>query len=261
MIHINIDPVLWQWGPLTLTWHGIFLTLGVIACYQVALREGRRMGIPRDVFAELMIWLAIFGYLGARLFHVVQFWDQYARQPLKILAFYQGGLTVYGVLFGGIMAAVVYAWRKKIPFWRMIDAFAPGIILGEIVGRVGCTINGDVWGLPTHGAWGLVYDHPAALLPSSLLGMPTVPAPTLLQLWNAGVLALLLVLRRRPLRPGVLFVTAVMLYAVGRFVVNFWQYDPLFLFGLKQAQVVSVGAVLAGTALLLIWRRQAPLRR
>lgn len=257
MININIDPILFRWGPITVGWHGLLLTAGIVIAYQVVVLEGRRKGIHQRYLSELIVWAAILGYIGARLLHVLDRWEVYADQPLRILAVHKGGMALYGTLIGGTIATIAYARWKKLSFWNLADAIALGIPMGEIVGRFGCTINGDVWGIPTNGTWGLVYWHPNASIPAYLLGVPTFPAPTMLQVWNAGLLILLIVLRKRLCLSGTLLLTCLMVYSLGRFIVSIWQHNEPFLFGLKQAQVVALGIISLGILLLLYLRTQA----
>ena len=121
--------------------------------------------------------------------------------------------------------------------WKLLDVLAVAVPLGYVVGRVGCTINGDVWGLPTGGSWGLVYWNSQALIPPELLGVPTFPAPTVLQVWNLGLLVLLLALRRRAFYNGLLFSTYLVGYGACRFIVATWQAGSRYSFGLKFIQL------------------------
>jgi phosphatidylglycerol:prolipoprotein diacylglycerol transferase len=249
MININIDPILFRWGPVALGWHGLWLAAGVVIGSGVFVHEGRRKGVDFGHLDELILWTVILGYVGARLLHVLLYdWETYAAQPVRILAVHEGGLAVYGALIGGTIAMAGYARWRGLSFWHLVDAAALGIPAGVIVGRVGCTIAGDVCGVPTHGAWGLVYWHPRALVPPYLRGVATFPAPSVLQTWNACLLMLLLVLQRREHLPGVLFLTYMIIYSVGRFVVSFWQVEEPLVVGLKATQVVALA--IAGLAIL-----------
>ena len=251
MIHIRIDPVLFQWGDITVGWHGLWLAAGLFVGYQAFVREGLRTGTDRGHLSELFLWMFVVGYLGARLLHVLHHWEVYAAHPASILAVHKGGLRLYGGLIGGTIAMVAYVWYKNLSFWSLADAMAMAIPVGEIVGRVGCTINGDIWGVSTHSSWGLVYWHPNASIPAYLLGVPTFPAPTMLQVWNAGLLILLLVLRKRSYPSGFLFSICMIVYSVGRFIVSIWQPQERFLLGLGQTQIVSLGLIGIGIFLLL----------
>jgi phosphatidylglycerol:prolipoprotein diacylglycerol transferase len=257
MIHIRIDPVLFQWRDVIVGWHGLGLAAGLFVAYQVIVREGRRKGIARHHLDELLCWIAVLGYIGARLLHVLDHWEVYATQPLKILALYEGGVRLYGALVGGMVATIVYARWRNLSFWHLADAVTMGIPASQIVGRVGCVINGDVWGLPTNGSWGLVYWHPDAAIPPRFLGVPTFPAPIVLQVWNVGLLTLLLVLGRRSHIPGSVFSTGLTGYSLGRLIVNVWQPGDPFLFRLKRTQVTSLALIVLGALLLLYVRIQA----
>lgn len=257
MVNINIDPILFRWGAVTIGWHGLWLAAGIFVAYQVFIHEGRTRGIDPDHLIELILWATTVGYIGARLLHVLDRWEVYAAQPLRILAIHEGGMKLYGGLIGATITMVVYSRHKNLSFWSLADAMAVGIPAGEIVGRVGCTMNGDVWGVPTNGSWGLVYWHPNASIPAYLRGIPLFPVPTMLQVWNAGLLILLLVLRKRLRLSGSLFVTCVVVYSIGRFIVSIWQPEEPLLFGLKGTQAVALAVTSLGILLLLYLRTQA----
>jgi phosphatidylglycerol:prolipoprotein diacylglycerol transferase len=254
MVHIGIDPVLLRLGSFVLSWHGLFLTGGIALGAWVFFLQAHRQGIARSHLTEMILWTVIVGYAGARLLQVFLYdWHTYAAQPLRILAINEGGLAVYGGLIGGALAVAIYAHWRRLPFWRLADAVAVAIPLGLIVGRVGCTIAGDVVGTPTHSAWGLVYTHPGSSVPRYLLDVPTFPAPIVMMLGNAALLALLLTLRQRVQRAGDLFLTFLIVYSAGRFVLSFWQVEPALLLDLHPTQLTAL-AVAALAASLLLFR-------
>lgn len=258
-----MDPILFRWRDLAIGWHGLWLAAAVFLAYQVVLHEGRRKGIAPSHLSNLFVWATLAGLVGARLLYVVDHWERYALRPASALAMHRGGLVLYGALAGGAIAAILYARRHDLAFWPLADAIALGIPVGEIVGRVGCTINGDIWGVPTDGSWGLVYRHPGAALPAHLLGVPTFPTPTLLQAWNLGLLVLLLVLRKRSRSvaeaavDGWVFAVCVTVYSVGRGIAGLWQEGEPFLLGLTQMQALSLVFSGVGVALLVYLERRA----
>lgn len=252
MVQIGVDPVLFRLGSFTLTWHGLFLAAGVTLGAWVFFLQTSRRQIARGRFSEMVLWTVVVGYAGARLLQVFLYdWDAYAAQPLSILAVHEGGLAVYGGLIGGALAVAGYARWKRLPFWKLADAVAVGLPLGLIVGRVGCTIAGDVYGVPTHGDWGLVYTHPDCSVPLHLLGVPTFPAPVAMMLGNAGLFVLLLVAQRRVQRPGVLFLAFLLAYSAGRFMLSFWQVEPELVLGFHPTQVTALAVTVAAATLLL----------
>jgi phosphatidylglycerol:prolipoprotein diacylglycerol transferase len=259
MLIIDLDPVLFHWGPIMLTWHGLFLTAGVALGCCIFVQQVRATGLPREPLVELLVWTVIGGYVGARLLHVFVYdWRTYAAQPLRILALHQGGLAWYGALIGGTVAIAAVAHGKKLPFWRLADAAAFGLAAGLIVGRIGCTITGDVCGIPTGGTWGLVYTNPNASVPLYLLDVPSFPAPILMQAANAALLGLLVALQRRPRQTGVIFLIYVIGYSTSRFVISFWQGEQPLLFGLHPTQVVALAIAVSAAGVLAVYRRQTP---
>ena len=254
MVHINIDPILFRWGAITIGWHGLWLMAGLFIAYQVFIHEGQRRGIDPDQLVRLLVWSTIAGFIGARLLHVLQNWETYAAQPARIPMLYEGGIRLYGGLIAGTIVMVVYARSKNLSFWSLADAMAVALPVGEIIARIGCTINGDVWGEATGGSWGLVYWHPNASIPAHLRGVPVFPVPTMIQVWNLGLLILLLVVRKRLHPPGILFSTCMIVYSLGRFIIGICQSQKQVLFGLKQTQLVSLGVISLGILLLLYLR-------
>jgi phosphatidylglycerol:prolipoprotein diacylglycerol transferase len=148
-------------------------------------------------------------------------------------------------------ATFVFARREQLGFWGLMDVVAIAAPLGFAVGRVGCLIEGDVWGVPTDGTWGLVYWHTGTSIPPELLGVPTFPAPVVLQLWNLGLCALLVALRGRAPYDGFLFSTFLAVYGAGRFIVNAQQAGEVLLLGLKFIQIVGLGFMFLGIVFMV----------
>ncbi|GAB4528281.1 MAG: hypothetical protein Kow0063_04340 [Anaerolineae bacterium] len=251
MVNIYLDPILLQWGPITVSWHGLCLVVGIVVSYLVIVREGTRKGFSRPALSKLALWLAVPGLAGARLLYTLEHWHLYAADPLRILALHQGGSTIRGGIVGGVLAAFFYARWTQLSFWKLVDVVAIALPLGSVVGRLGCTINGDVWGMPTDGSWGLVYWHSDAAIPPELLGVPTFPAPTILQLWNLGIFALLLALRGRAAYDGFLATVYLIVYALGRFIISTWQAGEIVLLGLKSTQITALGMLILGLVLMI----------
>jgi len=239
-IVINIDPTILNFGHFMLNWYGIIVMLAIIAAVLVSIRESRRKGISTDTIYSLVPWMLIGGIVGARFFHVIDRWELYAASPLQMFALWQGGLAIWGALAGGGLAAFIFARLKQIPFGSIADTLVPGLLVGQIIGRFACIIDGDAVGGATTLPWGFTYINPAAMVPPGLLGVPVHPYPVYDQLWNLVGLAIALKLRRHLKTDGLLFFIYLSIYAVGRFVFTFVRQEKIWFWGLQEAQVIAI---------------------
>lgn len=237
---IDIDPVITHVGPLALTWYGLFVALAIFAGLFVALREARRKGLRMDEVESLAIWVVLGGFIGARSFHVIDRWDDYSWRPLAVFAIWNGGLAILGAVFGGMAAGVIAAWRRGLPVRILADAAAPGVILGQAIGRFACLFTGDAVGRPTTG-FGITYLDPHAMAPQ--LGVAYEPVFLYEMLLDFGIFALLWRLRSRPRADGQLFAIYLALYAIGKFALTFRRTEVVWLAGLQEAQLLSAAAL------------------
>jgi len=233
-IVINIDPVIFHL---------------VVAAVLIAAHLGKKKGIETGDIYSLVLWILIAGVVGARLFHVIDHWEHYINNPLQILGFQ--GLAIWGALAGGGVATIVYAKIRHIPLGRLADALAPALLTAHIIGRVGCIINGDAYGGVTSLPWAFIYTHPGALIPGYLLGVPTHPYPVYEMIWNAIALLVILQLGRRFKKDGLVFLSYVSLYSLGRFVLTFVRQENITLWGLQQAQIIALLVLLVSLVAIM----------
>jgi len=252
-IIIDIDPVLFSAGPITIRWYGLMISVAILVGVLLAIREASRRGIAEDDILNVALWGVPAALIGARLFHVIDALDYYSTYPLQILAFQEGGLAIYGGLICGLLAGALAARRKGLLSWSMLDIAAPSLILGQAIGRVGCFINGDHQGLPTNLPWATSYIHPGNLAPDS---QPRHPAQVYELIYDLLLFGLLLLVRRRLKRDGVVFAIYAAAYAFGRFWISALREDAPFLMGLKEAQLISVATFLVAVPLMVyLWRQ------
>jgi len=250
-IIINIEPVIFRIGGFELRWYSVAIIGAVVVGMFVAAREGKRKGLPANFIYSLTPWLVVAGLLGARMFHVLDQWEYYAGDPFYIFQFQQGGLVIWGGLFGGGVAAVVYARMRRIPLGRLADTGGPALLTGQIIGRLGCIINGDAAGGVTSLPWGFIYTHPDALISDALFDLPTHPYPVYEMLWNGATLLALLKLRHRFRKEWLLFFSYLSLYSVGRFALTFVRQGNVLFWQLQQAQVVAIGVLVVSVGALI----------
>ena len=256
-IVININPVIFSVGSFELRWYSLAIMTGIIVALFLTVRESRRKGIPENEVFNLALWVVISGIVGARLFHVIDDWSYYAANPTFIWQFQRGGLAIWGALVGGGAATVGYAKWKHLPLAKLVDAMIPGVLVAQIIGRFGCIVNGDAYGGITNLPWGFIYVNPGALIPEYLKGVPTHPYPVYEIIWNGLALAAMWKLRSVFKKDGLLFLSYLPVYALGRFVLTYFRQENIWFWGLQEAQVISIG-IMAVSVPLLIYSLRKP---
>lgn len=250
MITIPIDPIIISFGHLALRWYSLIILVAVFIGLQVALREADRKGFSRDTIYDLLLWLLPGGILGARLFHVIDHWqDTFATNPIRILYIWEGGLAIWGAVAGGLITLAILSWRRRWKLVFLLDLLAPAIVLGQAIGRLACIITGDAVGKPTNGPLGFAYVSPNAMVPE--LGVYYTPTPLYEFLLNMGIFAVLWRLRKKNLPDGALFFIYLSLYSIGRFIISIWSSYQTFALGLNQAQFFSLVALVVSIPILI----------
>jgi len=207
------DPVIAQWGPFQLGWHGIFTALAVMVALWLAGRLAMQRGIPSEVVYGIAGWSIAGGLIGARLFHVADHLSYYLENPLLIPAIWEGGIAVYGAFIGGLVGGGIAAWRSHLDPWPLLDIAAPSMLVGQAIGRLGCLCNGDAWGGDATGCpfcLAIRYTNQNDLLPANLRGVPTYAYPLYEIAAEALLLATLWLFRDRlRQRPGLTFLVGI----------------------------------------------------
>jgi phosphatidylglycerol:prolipoprotein diacylglycerol transferase len=155
-------------------------------------------------------------------------------------------------VIGGFAAVGLLSRIYRFPFLPVIDAIAPGLVLAQAIGRLGCIVTGDAWGAPTSSPMAFIYTNSDAMLPQNLLVVPTHPYPLYDMAINLLVFVAIWHLRTRRLPDGMLFAAFVALYAPGRFLVSFVREERIWVWGLQEAQIIALIA-LTGALLALGW--------
>ena len=245
MINIDIDPVAF----LNVRWYGIMIALGILVLVLWTLWQVKR---GANFSYETALSAAIVGIpsgvIFSRLLHVVDWWDYYVQNPGQIIG--ASGLTAYGAILGAALGVWVYSRFSKFNFGYFADVVAPGIILAQAIGRIGCTINGCCYGVACSLPWGITYTNPDSLAPLGVTVHPTTIYEIIALMIIFGILLLL----RGRLKPdGSIFLVYLGLYSLWRVGSDFLRDSTPFLFGLHQAQVISI-IVLAVAVSLLAYR-------
>lgn len=243
-------------GPLQVSPHGIFTAIGFIAGARLLLATTRRRGLDDELIYSMLYRGAIGALIGARIAYAVNHWSDYADDPLSVLAVWEGGISLFGGIFGGVLAAVPVMHRERLSFWRLMDAAAPGLPLGILIGRIGDLLVGDHLGEPTDFVLGFrCTDQDTASRCVAAVG-EGVHQPALYDMVNAGSLLIaLLVLRRRPRWDGFLILVFAAWYGAGRFFEDFFRIDDTVVPGLSGSQLTALTLVVLAGGWLAFVRR------
>ncbi len=258
-IGIGIDPIIISLGPFALSWHSLFMVVAMVVGVWFIARLVAKAGLSTDRLYSLAIWAILGGIIGARLVHVVDYWDDYMADPGAILAFWKGGLALWGGILGGTLATVTFARIRGYPLARYADIGALGLILGQAIGRIGDIINGEHFSTTTDLPWGVVYTHPNS--PSYSLP-PQHPAVAYELLMDLLIFGLLWKLLGRFKPDGSLFLLYLVIYSTGRFFLSFLRLDSnTVIRGLNQAQWLSLIVLAVALPLLLFWQTSRSKRK
>ncbi len=251
MLNITIEPVAFTIGPLHVRWYGIMIGLAVASLLVMMLRETKRLGIQRDIYG-IFFWGIVGGIVGGRLAHVVYDWEHFVASPREIIGFQ--GLAQNGMIIGVIVAALIYMRVTRMRFSTLLslgDAIAVGTPLALAIGRIGCTLNGCCTGQfsPLQCCpLAVTYTARDSMSPQ-YWNVPVYPANMYHLLWNLIVFAIVWRLRGKLKPEGALLFFFICLFAAGDFAIRFLRVDKPVLWGLRQAQLLDLGAV----AIFLPW--------
>jgi len=239
-VEIGLEPVLVRFGPYAVRWFGLLALVGLGSGVWLTLHELDRLSIRRAAVLNAVCWAVPIGVLGARVVHVVGWWDFYLLRPADIWQLSMGELSLWGGLVSGGLAVALALRHDPVVRRALFNAAAPGVALGIAIGQVGAFVDGAGQGLPTDLAWATTYSSPSSSTPD--FGVPRHPA----QMYDALVcIGLLVVLLRLPM--AVRARVFILGYATARMLAGAVRLEPAFLFGLQIEQilalVVAVGVI------------------
>lgn len=249
-IYININPILAQIGPLALHWYGLMYVVGIVMGLWAIRGYTARKDVDGDLVYRVLWWCVAAGLIGGRLYFVIQqpdLWQGYILQPWRILATWEGGMAFFGAIFL-VMATLFWRARhERVNPLVLIDAAVLFGAVGQIFGRFGNLINGDIIGYTSTLPWSTVYQNPQswACLQVSTCNTPVQPAAAYEILANIVMLVILFSLASRVRRPGILALVYLFGYCITQFFLFFVRDNIIVSFlglnwGLKQAQWTSI---------------------
>jgi phosphatidylglycerol:prolipoprotein diacylglycerol transferase len=250
----------------TLYTFGLLLATAYATAFWWLVREGRREGLDVDALTSLGIWAIVGAIVGAKALMILRALPEYVSTPSEI--FSRSVLTsagdFYGGFIGALAASAIFFYRhRSLVFWRAADLAGPAIALGQAIGRIGCLMAGDDYGRPTDLPWGITFTDPdAANIGGAPLGVPLHPVQLYESIACLVLFGVLVRLSRHKRFDGQVILAYTLLYAIARFILEFFRGDADrgFVFGGALSTSQFIAAILgpAAVALWFVQRKRTP---
>lgn len=243
---------------IDIAYYGILVGIGMLAGFAITLYGAKRTKQNVDDYWDIVTYILISAIVGARIYYVIFQWEYYSQNLLEIFNLRQGGLAVYGGIILCAITLLIYTRKKNLNFWLMADTFAPGLVMGQIIGRWGNFFNREAFGGYTDGLFAM--QIPVAesngvtmeLLEKAIEinGEPFIQVhPTFLyeSLWNLMIFIILLLYRSHKKFDGEVFAVYAIGYGIGRAIIEVLRTDQLIInaLGLPVSQLLSIVLILS----------------
>ena len=259
-LELAINRVAFSVFGIPIYWYGIIIAFGFLLAVLLAIRDSKKFDIEPDNILDLVLFAAPVAIVAARLFYVIFTWDLFRDNPIDILNTRRGGLMIYGAVIGAFLVAYIFAEKKKIGFFNLMDLCVPFLILAQGIGRWGNFVNQEAFGSQTTLPWRMNGDVPNAYLAGLNQNLDLTKwgvHPTFLyeSLWCIAVFFFLMWFRNRKKLVGEVFFLYLILYGFERFFVEQLRTDSLMIGSdVRVSEYLSAALVIIFTA-LFIYRR------
>jgi phosphatidylglycerol---prolipoprotein diacylglyceryl transferase len=239
--------------------YGVLLAVSILLAIRLAARNAAEDGLDKNEMYSFALWVVIASLISSKLMLIITEWDSLGGDWRSILSldFLRAGGVYYGGFLGGLAMAAYFTWRHKLPGWRVADAFAPAVALGQCIGRLGCFAAGCCWGRPTASWVGVQFTALAHEMVDVPIGIRLHPT----QLYESAATLLIFLfltwLRPRRAYPGQIVLIYILLYAAARFVIEFYRGDWRGWVGpLSTSQFIAVALAIVSLALMIVPRKR-----
>lgn len=255
----QINRVAFELFGLQIYWYAIIIVSGIALALWMSNREAVRVGLKEDDMTNFILWALPIAIIGARLYYILFDLEPYLADPIQIFNTRSGGLAIYGGLIAAVIVLIVYTRHNFIDPWLFLDVVAPGVMLGQAMGRWGNFTNHEAYGGETTRQF-LESLHLPQFIINNMYIDGAFRQPTFFyeSMWSLLGLILILIIRKKVVaKRGELFLGYVTWYSFGRFFVEGMRTDSLYFFGgLRVSQVLSLVLFVGGIALLYYRRKK-----
>lgn len=222
-------------GRFTVHGYGLMIGLGFLFAVILGSMRAKKIGLSADDFTNIAIWVLVIGFLGGKILFLIVEYRDFFNDPLSIIK--SEGFVVYGGIITGILAIYVYCKVKKLEFLRYIDLFATFVPINQAMGRIGCFCAGCCYGRQTDSPIGVVFPE-GCLAPA---GVKVLPTQLFMAAGDFAIFAIMLMYTKKDRKPGQATILYLLLYGVGRFIIEFFRNDYRGSVGiLSTSQFISI---------------------
>jgi phosphatidylglycerol---prolipoprotein diacylglyceryl transferase len=246
-------------GPFTLHTYGVLLAVAFLVGLWVAYWQAKKAGLDAGRIADMAVYVLIAGLVGARLMLLAVDYKYYVNNPRELVSMLQSGGVFYGGLLGGLAVALYFARRYALPVWATADVLAPGVVIGQSIGRLGCLAAGCCWGRPADVPWAVTFTDEYTRYVGTPLDIRLHPSQVYESLATFLIFAVLVWMAPRKRFHGQVVIAYVVLYSVARFILEYFRGDAGrgFIGPLSTSQAVAIVLVLlAGVVFVKLRRTQ-----
>lgn len=249
-IHLNISPVAFSIGPLSVRWYGIIIAAAIMVALTLCMKDTKKFNYKEDDIIDAFLIALPVSIIFARLFFVVFTWESFKNDFLGIFRVWEGGLAIYGAIIGAVLSVFFYTRHKKMNMLGLLDFACVYFPLAQAIGRWGNFTNQELYGFNTDLPWGMtgniIQMYPAPGVDGTKLVHPTFLYESIL---NIIVFVILLRIRKNSKVKGTVFASYIMLYSFVRFLMEFLRTDEFGVGAIRYNQVFAVLAFIGA----LIW--------
>lgn len=239
--------------------YGLMTALGYGLAIYYCVKNRKYLGVSKEVLADMIFYLVLGALIGGKIFYIFFNFDSFwASTFIEKIRF---GFVFYGGFIGGVIALFLFTKKKKIPFVKATDFFAPALALGHAIGRIGCFLAGCCYGKPTHSFLGVMFNNPDTLVPHHLQHTHLYPTQLFEVFANFILFVILVKIYKKQKNTGITSLTYIMGYALIRFVIEFLRGDDRggAILGLYPSQIIAL-ILFIGAALWLfrgfLWKNK-----
>ena len=249
-----MNPILLQIGSFKIYWYSVMILLGVLTGCYIAMKESKKFNIAKEKISDMLFYTVLFGIIGARLYYVIFNLDYYINNPIDIIKVWEGGLAIHGGIIAGAIYLIYYTKKNNLDTLLITDICAPGLLIGQTLGRWGNFFNGEAHGPVTTLEYLKNLHVPNFIIKGmNIDGIYYVPTFFYESLWCIiGLIIIILCRRIKKIKISQITGFYLIWYGIGRYIIESYRTDSLMLKTLKQAQIISLIMISIGIILFII---------